>query len=199
MTTAGDAASIETLERGIRLLEDEGDGWMMCVALEHLAAALLQRGRLVEALETAQRAVVVGRESGSHSGHLFALGTLGRVLLADGQMQEGLQTTVMALGRAIDTANVGGIADALDAGAVVLDARGAHDPAVELLAMSSTLRVQQRVAVPSSVAVSRTDLVERLKAKIGKPAFRDLEASGATRTEDWAYQLLSDAVESGSA
>ena len=165
------------------------------MSVEHLAGALLRRGRLGEAIEVAQQAVTIGRDSGSHSGQLFALGTLARALIADGQLERGLQTTVVALGRAIDIANVGGVADGLDSAAVLLESCGQHDVAVELLGLSSGLREQRRVVVPLSVAGTRTALEARLTDVIGESTFGELERSGHGRTVDWALELVTNVAE----
>lgn len=193
LTSMDDPDDVNCIERSIELLAQSGDGWMMCVAQEHLAGALMRRGLLAAALDAAQRAVAVGRDAGSHSGQLFALARLARVHVASGDLDRALETIVLALRRAIDYGNPGAIADGLDAGAAVMHVRGEHAIAAELLGVSNAVRDQRRAAVAAVSGDVRVALVAQLAGLIGERAYADLDQSGRARGVDWAFDVLSAA------
>jgi predicted ATPase/DNA-binding SARP family transcriptional activator len=180
LNTAGDATAIECLERAAGLLAEAGDGWMGCVAAEHLAQAMLRFGRVDEALEFAQAAVDLGQRVGSHAGRLAALLTLGRATLAAGNAVDACRVHCSVLASAVASGNPGDVADAIDALAHdFADADAAL--AVELLSAANAVRAPRNVAVASAARAARAALTERLRHVVGDARFDELELVGRRR------------------
>jgi predicted ATPase/DNA-binding SARP family transcriptional activator len=185
-----DESAITHLQTATSLLAASGEGWMACVAAEHLASALLHAGRHDAAVAAAQRAVGLGERVGSRAGRMAALLTLGRALVALGDSESARRTLVVALADATRSGNPGGIADAVDGLAQVSSSCGDVELAVELMALSDALREQRHVAVPTVVRAARSALIQALGTQVAPDRYDDLRRSGGQREVRWVVERV---------